>query len=176
MSRMHPLGRTRQSWSFSKRRVAISSPRKQPQASVVGTDRLLASGCFRAKMAQENLIKASPVPYTIVRATQFFEFLGSIAQSATKGQTVRLPPALMQPIVSDDVAAVMAEVAVNEPLKASKQESCLSQSHFHSAPKVNGLRVPMISSIGFHTFIVRIRQSFHAPAANRSAAASFPFT
>src|SRR2546422_8602768 len=83
--------------------------------SVVGTDRLLASGYFRAKMAQENLIKASPVPYTIVRATQFFEFVGSIAQSATEGQAVRLPPALMQPIVSDDVAAVMADVAVKPP-------------------------------------------------------------
>jgi len=80
--------------------------------SVVGTDRLLASGYFRAKMAQENLIKASPIPYTIVRATQFFEFVGGIAQSATEGQTVRLPPVLMQPIVSDDVAAVVAEAAL----------------------------------------------------------------
>src|SRR3977135_388036 len=78
--------------------------------SVVGTDRLLASGYFRAKMDQDKLIKASPIPYTIVRATQFFEFVGSIAQSATAGHTVRLSPALMQPIVSDDVAAAMAEV------------------------------------------------------------------
>src|SRR2546428_11238633 len=78
--------------------------------SVVGTDRLLVSGYFRAKMAQENLIKASSIPYTIVRATQFFEFVGSIAQSATDGQAVRLPPALMQPIVSDDVAAALAEI------------------------------------------------------------------
>src|SRR5881227_3297681 len=84
--------------------------------SVVGTDRLLAAGYFRAKMAQENLIKASPIPYTIVRATQFFEFVGGMAQSATEGQTVRLPPVLMQPIVSDDVAAVMAEAALSEPL------------------------------------------------------------
>src|SRR3970282_1515318 len=87
------------------------------ELSVVGTDRLLASGYFRAKLAQENLIKASPIPYTIVRATQFFEFVGAIAQSATDGQTVRLPPALMQPIVSDDVATVLASVAVAEPLK-----------------------------------------------------------
>src|SRR5689334_25332830 len=79
--------------------------------SVVGTDRLLASGYFRAKMAQEKLIKASPIPYTIVRATQFFEFVGGIAQFATEGQTVRLPPALMQPIVSDDVAAAVVDVA-----------------------------------------------------------------
>jgi uncharacterized protein YbjT (DUF2867 family) len=85
--------------------------------SVVGTDRLLASGYFRAKMAQENLIKASKIPYTIVRATQFFEFVGGIAESASDGQTVRLPPALMRPIVSDDVAAALADVAVADPLK-----------------------------------------------------------
>jgi uncharacterized protein YbjT (DUF2867 family) len=84
--------------------------------SVVGTDRLLVSGYFRAKMAQEKLIKASPIPYTIVRATQFFEFVGSIAQLATEGQTVRLPPALMQPIGADDVAAVVADVALAKPL------------------------------------------------------------
>ncbi|HYA20926.1 MAG TPA: SDR family oxidoreductase [Burkholderiales bacterium] len=87
--------------------------------SVVGTDRLLASGYFRAKLAQEKLIKASKIPYTIVRATQFFEFVGAIAQSATDGQTVRLPPALMQPIVSDDVAAALAEIAVSEPLNGT---------------------------------------------------------
>ena len=84
--------------------------------SVVGTDRLLASGYFRAKMAQEKLIKASPIPYTIVRATQFYEFVGNIAQLATAGQTVRLPPVLMQPIAADDVAAVLADVALAEPL------------------------------------------------------------
>ena len=87
--------------------------------SVVGTDRLLASGYFRAKMAQEKLIKASPIPYTIVRATQFFEFAGGIAQLATEGQTVRLPPALMQPIAADDVAAVVADVALAEPLNGT---------------------------------------------------------
>src|SRR5215471_10272112 len=87
--------------------------------SVVGTDRLLASGYFRAKMAQEKLIKASPIPYTIVRATQFFEFVGGIAQLATEGQTVRLPPVLMQPIASDDVAVVVAEVALAEPLNGT---------------------------------------------------------
>src|SRR5213593_1383278 len=87
--------------------------------SVVGTDRLLASGYFRAKMAQENLIKASPIPYTIVRATQFFEFVGGIAQAATEGQTVRLPPVLMQPIAADDVAAVMADAALAEPLNGT---------------------------------------------------------
>src|SRR5260221_4796556 len=87
--------------------------------SVVGTDRLLASGYFRAKMAQENLFKASPMPYTIVRATQFFEFVGGIAQLATEGQTVRVPPVLMQPIVSDDVAACMPEAALAKPLNGT---------------------------------------------------------
>ena len=87
--------------------------------SVVGTDRLLASGYFRAKMAQEKLIKASPIPYTIVRATQFFEFAGGIAQTATEGQTVRLPQVLMQPIAADDVAAVMADVALAAPLNGT---------------------------------------------------------
>ncbi len=83
--------------------------------SVVGTDRLLASGYFRAKMAQENLIKASKIPYTILRSTQFFEFVRSIAQSATDGQTVRLSPTLVQPIVSDDVADALADIAVGKP-------------------------------------------------------------
>src|SRR5688572_9884629 len=84
--------------------------------SVVGTERLVASGYFRAKLAQETLIKASPIPYTIVRATQFFEFVKVIAHGATDGQAVRLPPALMQPIVSDDVAALLADIAVGSPV------------------------------------------------------------
>jgi uncharacterized protein YbjT (DUF2867 family) len=84
--------------------------------SVVGTDRLLASGYFRAKMAQENLIKASKIPYSIVRATQFFEFVGSIAELATEGTTVRTPSVLMQPIAAEDVAAALADVAVGDPV------------------------------------------------------------
>ncbi|REE88960.1 uncharacterized protein YbjT (DUF2867 family) [Paenibacillus taihuensis] len=77
--------------------------------SVVGTDRLQESGYFRAKLAQEELIKSSGVPYTIVRATQFFEFVSSIALVATEGDIVRLPSALTQPMVSDDVAAAVAD-------------------------------------------------------------------
>lgn len=84
--------------------------------SVVGTDRLLASGYFRAKMAQENLIKASKIPYTILRATQFFEFVSAIAQSAAEGEMVRLSPALLQPVASDDVAAALADVVFEKPL------------------------------------------------------------
>ena len=84
--------------------------------SVVGTERLLANGYFRAKMAQEKVIKASKIPYTIVRSTQFFEFVGSIAQFATEGSTVRLPSVLMQPIASDDVAAALADIAISKPM------------------------------------------------------------
>ena len=84
--------------------------------SVVGTDRLLTYGFFRAKMAQEKLIRASKVPFTIVRATQFFEFLGGIAQSATDGQTVRLPPAMFQPMAAEDVATAMADFTVAAPV------------------------------------------------------------
>jgi uncharacterized protein YbjT (DUF2867 family) len=87
--------------------------------SVVGTERLLASGYFRAKLAQEHLIKASKIPYTIVRSTQFFEFVSGIVQSATDGQTVRLSPAFVQPIVSDDVADALAEVTLGTPVNGT---------------------------------------------------------
>ncbi len=95
---------------------AAAGVRHHVALSVVGTERLLESGYFRAKMAQEELIQASKIPYTIVRATQFFEFVNGIAQTATEGQTVRLPPALMQPIVSDDVAAALADIAIKAPV------------------------------------------------------------
>ena len=84
--------------------------------SVVGTDRLQQSGYFRAKQAQEDLIEAGGIPYTIVQATQFLEFLGGIAQSAGAGGEIRLSQAAIQPISSDDVAAVLADVALAEPL------------------------------------------------------------
>jgi uncharacterized protein YbjT (DUF2867 family) len=84
--------------------------------SVVGTERLLDSGYFRAKMAQEKLIEASGIPYTIVRATQFFEFLGAIAHSGTTGDAIRLSTAQFQPIASGDVAAAVTDAALAEPL------------------------------------------------------------
>lgn len=84
--------------------------------SVVGADRLRDSGYLRAKMAQENLIKASAIPYTILRSTQFFEFLDGIAQSAADGQVVRLSPALLQPIASDDVVAALADLTLGAPV------------------------------------------------------------
>jgi uncharacterized protein YbjT (DUF2867 family) len=87
--------------------------------SVVSAERLPAVGYLRAKIAQEKLIKASGIPYSILRSTQFFEFVGGIAQSATDGQTVRLAPALVQPVASDDVAAALADVTVEEPLNGT---------------------------------------------------------
>ncbi|HET6733333.1 SDR family oxidoreductase [Mycobacterium sp.] len=85
--------------------------------SVVGTDRLAPkSEYFRAKLAQEELISAGPIPYTIVHATQFFEFLKTIADSATVGDTVHLPPVLIQPMASADVAEAVAIAAVGEPV------------------------------------------------------------
>jgi uncharacterized protein YbjT (DUF2867 family) len=82
--------------------------------SIVAIDRT-DNGYFRAKVAQEELIEASGIPYTIIRSTQFMEFLGGIADSSADGNTVRLPPCLFQPIAADDVAAIVAEVAVAAP-------------------------------------------------------------
>jgi uncharacterized protein YbjT (DUF2867 family) len=84
--------------------------------SVVGTERLPDSGYFRAKVAQENLIKAGPIPYSIVHATQFFEFVKAIADGSTEGNTVRAAPVLMQPMAADDVASAVGRVAVGAPL------------------------------------------------------------
>lgn len=84
--------------------------------SIVGTDRLPDNGYFRAKVAQEELIKGSKIPYTILRATQFFEFIGRIADSNTDGETVHLPPVFVQPEAADDVASALAEVALSAPV------------------------------------------------------------
>ena len=87
--------------------------------SVVGTERMLESGFFRAKLAQENLIKASSIPYSIVRATQFFEFVKQIADYSTEGNKVRLPPALIQPMAADDVASALGRIATNSPVNGA---------------------------------------------------------
>lgn len=84
--------------------------------SVVGTQRLAESGYFRGKIAQEELIEAAGIPYTIVHSTQFFEFLGGIVQSGTEGDQVRLSPAYVQPIASDDVALAMADATLAAPV------------------------------------------------------------
>jgi uncharacterized protein YbjT (DUF2867 family) len=83
--------------------------------SIVGIDRTPENGYFRAKVAQEKLIEAAGIPYTIVRSTQFFEFLRGIADSSVDGNVVRLSPGLFQPIASDDVAAIVADVALEDP-------------------------------------------------------------
>ena len=85
--------------------------------SVVGADHLQEGGYFRAKLAQEHLIERSPIPYTILRSTQFFEFLGSIAQEGAVGQTVHISPALVQPVAADDVAATLASIALGPPVQ-----------------------------------------------------------
>lgn len=84
--------------------------------SVVGTDRLADSGYLRAKLAQERMVKASGIPYSILRATQFFEFIGAIAEAGADGDSIRLTPALMQPVAADDVAAELAKVVQGPPL------------------------------------------------------------
>src|SRR6266566_3494034 len=83
--------------------------------SIVGTDRTPDNGYFRAKVAQEKLIETSGIPYTIIRSTQFLEFLGGIAASSADGNMVRLSPGLFQPIAADDVAAIVADVALAAP-------------------------------------------------------------
>ncbi len=87
--------------------------------SVVGTERLLESGYFRAKIAQENLIKASSIPYSIVRATQFYEFVKGIADLSTKDNEIHLPPALIQPMAADDVASAIVRIAVGSPVNGT---------------------------------------------------------
>ena len=98
---------------------AAAGVRHHVALSVVGADRLPDSGYMRAKVAQERLIKGGKVPYTILRATQFFEFIGAIAGSGADGGAVRVPDAPMQPLAADDVAAALADVAVAPPANAT---------------------------------------------------------
>ena len=91
--------------------------------SVVGTERLQDMGYFRAKLAQEQIIKSSPIPYTIIRATQFFEFIRSIAQSGTVGDTVHLSHSLFQPMAAEDVATAVAAAALEAPVNGTVEIS-----------------------------------------------------
>ena len=97
--------------------------------SVVGTERLSGSGYFRAKIAQEKLIKNSSIPYSIVHATQFFEFMKSIAQEATDGNTVRLAPVSIQPVAADDVAAQMGRTSAGAPVNGVVEVAGPEQFH-----------------------------------------------
>jgi len=94
---------------------AAAGVRHHVALSIVGTDRTPENGYFRAKVAQEKLIEASGIPYTIIRSTQFLEFLRAIAAEGAKGNTVRISPGLFQPIASDDVAGFVADVALAAP-------------------------------------------------------------
>jgi uncharacterized protein YbjT (DUF2867 family) len=94
---------------------AAAGVRHHVALSIVGTDRTPDNGYFRAKVAQEHLIEAAGLPYTIIRATQFLEFLGGIAAASAEGNVVRLSPGLFQPIAADDVAPIVAEVALAAP-------------------------------------------------------------
>jgi uncharacterized protein YbjT (DUF2867 family) len=98
--------------------------------SIVGTERLPDSGYMRAKVVQEKLIKESPIPYSIVRATQFFEFLTRIADSATEGNMVRLPPVGFQPLAAEDVASQVAKVAMGAPLNGTVEVAGPEQFRF----------------------------------------------
>src|SRR5438552_14629022 len=98
---------------------AAAGVRHHVALSVVGTERLLESGYFRAKIAQENLIKASSIPYSIIRATQFFEFIKGNADFSTDGNKVRLPSALIQPMAADDVASAVGRIATGSPVNGT---------------------------------------------------------
>jgi len=97
--------------------------------SVVGSERMLESGYFRAKVAQENLIKSSSIPYSIVRATQFFEFIKGIADASTNGNTIHLPSALIQPMAAEDVASAVCGVALGAPLNGTLEVGGPDQFH-----------------------------------------------
>jgi uncharacterized protein YbjT (DUF2867 family) len=98
---------------------AAAGVRHHVALSIVGADRLPQSGYLRAKVAQENLIKGAGIPFSILRSTQFFEFMGRIADSATEGNVVRLPTAYVQPIVSDEVVAALADVVIGSPINGT---------------------------------------------------------
>ena len=96
--------------------AAVAAVQHYVALSVVGTERLAESGYFRAKIAQEQMIRESAIPYSIVHATQFFEFIKNIAAAATEGNTVRLAPVLIQPMAADDVAKAVGRIAVGTPV------------------------------------------------------------
>ena len=109
--------------------AAAAGVRHYVALSVVGTERLSESGYFRAKMAQEKLIRESSIPYSIVHATQFFEFVKNIAAEATDGNTVRLAPVLVQPMAADDVAKAVGRIAVGPPVNGIVEIAGPEQFH-----------------------------------------------
>ena len=115
------------------RRERDAGVRHHVALSVVGTDRLQASGYFRAKLAQERPDRSSGLPYSIVRATQFFEFLGAIAAGSATGKSIRLPDAAFQPIAAQDVAAIIAETALAGPSNGKSDIAGPARYRFASA-------------------------------------------
>ena len=138
--------------------------------SVVGTDRLRENGYFRAKMAQENLIKASGTPYTILRATQFFEFVKSIIESGANGDVIRLSPALVQPIASDDVAATLADLAVGSPQNATVEvagpEACPLDQFARKFLAAEGDRREVIADVHARYYGAQLNDQSLTPGAN----------
>ncbi len=108
---------------------AAAGVRHHVALSVVGSERMIESGYFRAKIAQENLIKSSSIPYSIVRATQFFEFVKGIADFSTEGNKVRMPSALIQPMAADDVASAVGQVAIGPPVNGIVEVGGPEQFH-----------------------------------------------
>ena len=119
--------------------------------SVVGSDRLPTSGYLRAKLAQENLIKTSGIPYTILRSTQFFEFVKGIIASAAKNNEIRLSPALLQPIASDDVVAALADLTLGQPLNRTVEvagpDACPLDQLARKFMAVNGDKRAVIADV-----------------------------
>jgi uncharacterized protein YbjT (DUF2867 family) len=112
--------------------------------SIVGSERIPDSGYMRAKVAQEKLIKEGPIPYSIIHSTQFFEFARRIADEATSGNSVRVPPVLFQPIAANDVVSAVAKVAISSPLNGSIEIAGPEQFRFDELirQRLNGLNDP----------------------------------
>jgi uncharacterized protein YbjT (DUF2867 family) len=136
--------------------------------SVVGTPRLAESGYFRGKIAQERLITGSSVPYTIVRATQFYEFLTGIADGATVGNTVRLAPVLFQPMAADDVAQAVARAAVGAPVNGIIETAGPAQFRLDALirERLRGARDPrhVVADPGARYFGARLSERTLVPA------------
>lgn len=149
---------------------AASGVRHHLALSVVGTERLLESGYFRAKLAQEDLIKAAGIPYTILRATQFFEFVEAIVQSGAEGDAVRLSPALIQPVAADDVAAVLAELTPGKPLNATVEvagpEACPLDNLARKYLAARGDKREVIADVHARYFGVTLNDRSLTPGGN----------
>jgi uncharacterized protein YbjT (DUF2867 family) len=146
---------------------AVAGVRHHLALSVVGTERLLESGYFRAKMTQEKLIKASGIPFTILHSTQFFEFVRGIIESAAGDGAIRLSPALVQPIASDDVAATLAELAVGSPLNATVEvagpEACPLDKLARSYLAATGDRRQVIADVHARYFGAKLNDRSLTP-------------